>query len=183
MLTGFLLACKFAVAAPAVKIQTSYYSVSGNDSNSLYQSLQQYGPIGENGKRYHAVTRWQANWNYAWREAANGCQLDKVEVSVDIEYLLPELKDLDTKAQKFRNDWNTYFLALFKHEQQHKDYAIQAATELEKELLAINSLQACFTLKDKMADTAQKVLDKYERKEKEFDRVTDHGLKQGIKLP
>ena len=180
---SFLFPFTCAVAAPAVNIQTSYYSVSGNDSNSLYQSLQQHGPIGENGNRFHAVTRWKANWSYAWREAANRCQLDKVEVSVDIEYLLPELKGLDTKPEKFRNDWNSYFLALFKHEQQHKDYAIQAATELEQELLAINSQQACLTLKNKMADTAQKVLDKYERKEREFDRVTDHGLKQGIKLP
>ncbi len=183
VLTVFLLAFKFAVAAPAVSIQTSYYSVSGSDTNSLYQSLQQNGPIGESGKRYHAVTRWKANWSYAWREAANWCHLDKVEVSVDIEYLLPKLKEADTKPEKFRADWETYFLALFKHEQQHKDYGVQAAVELEKNLLAVNSQQSCSSLKNKMADTAQKVLDKYDRLEKEFDRVTDHGLKQGIKLP
>jgi predicted secreted Zn-dependent protease len=33
-----------------------------------------------------------------------------------------------------------------------------------------------------MADTAQQILDKYDQLEKEFDRVTNHGLNQGIKL-
>jgi predicted secreted Zn-dependent protease len=71
---------------------------------------------------------------------------------------------------------------LFKHEQQHKDYGVQAANELEQALLAINERQACSTLQNNMADTAQQILDKYDQLEKEFDRVTNHGLNQGIKL-
>ena len=183
LITSVVLIASQAIAAPVINIQTKYFIVSGHDSNSLYRSLQQNGPIGENGNRYHAVTRWKARWSYSWRETARWCQLSGVDVSLDIDYLLPELKALESKTEHLKKSWNSYFQALFKHEQQHKDYGVQAANELEQALLAINERQTCSTLQNNMANTAQQILDKYDRLEKEFDRVTNHGLNQGIKLP
>ncbi|MBT4077712.1 MAG: DUF922 domain-containing Zn-dependent protease [Gammaproteobacteria bacterium] len=182
LITSFTLIASHAIAAPVITIQTEYFTVTGNDSNSLYQSLQKNGPIGENGDRYHAVTRWKARWSYSWRETSRWCQLSGVEVSLDIDYLLPKFKALESKPEHLKKSWDNYFQALFKHEQQHKDYGVQAANELEQALLAINERQACSTLQNNMADTAQQILDKYDQLEKEFDRVTNHGLNQGIKL-
>ena len=170
-------------AAPSINIKTNYYSVFGNDSNSLHRSLNNSGPVGKNGKRYHALTQWKVEWSYRWLETGSMCKLTQTEVQLEIEYLLPELKQTTPGSKIFSDNWDKYFLALFRHEQQHKDYGVQAATELDKELAAIDPIKNCTELDSQIAKTAQKILEKYERIEKEFDRVTNHGLNQGIKLP
>ena len=183
MATGLFCAFQMANASSAISIQTSFYAVSGNDSSSIHRSIQLNGPVGKNGKRYHAVTKWNTQWSYRWIETGSLCRLTRVDVDLDVEYLLPELTSINSKPERLKKNWEKYFQALFKHEQQHKNYGVQAANELEKELLSIKDQQTCTMLEALLASTARKVLDKYDRIEKEFDRVTNHGLNQGIKLP
>ncbi len=181
--SAFLLAFHTAHASPSINIKTSYYAVQGNDASSIQQSIQQNGPLGKNGERYHAVTSWNAQWSYRWLETGPLCRLTDVEVSIDVEYLLPQLASTEDIEKSYKIHWDKYFKALYKHEKQHKDFGVQAAIELEKELLAIKNQQACQKLDNKISATAQKVLDKYNRLEKEFDQATSHGINQGVKLP
>ena len=60
---------------------------------------------------------------------------------------------------------------------------MQAATELDQKLNSINSKQDCKILENNIEKTAQQVLNKYDQIEKEFDRITNHGINQGIKIP
>lgn len=172
-----------AYAAPAINIQTKYYPVMGNNSKSILQSINSRGPVGKNGKRFHALTKWQVQWSYRWLESGSRCRLTETTVNLDVEYLLPELQQPETISESLATNWDNYYSALYSHEQQHKDFGVQAATELDKELLSIEKKQNCNRLEKQIADTAQKVLDKYDQIEKEFDRVTNHGINQGVKFP
>ncbi len=172
-----------SIASPAINIITSFYQVEGKDAETIQQNIQKYGPVGKDGKHYQAVTKRNTQWNYRWIKTVSMCRITSVEVSVDIEYQLPELSAINALPENLRKRWDTYFKALFRHEQQHKDFGVQEAVELEKELLALNKQQDCNQLEDQINDTARKVLDKYDRIEKEFDRVTNHGINEGVKLP
>jgi predicted secreted Zn-dependent protease len=169
-------------AAPKIKINTDYYDISGHDSASIRDSIKQNGPVGENGKKYHAYTRWKVDWGYRWIESNSSCRLTGLDVSIDITYLLPQLENKTELSESMQQNWDQYYDALFKHEQQHKDFGIQAAHELEKTLLGIQP-QNCVSLEHQLTDAAENVLDKYHRMEREFDINTNHGAKQGITLP
>lgn len=182
LILSLLFECSIAVARPSINIQTKYYPVFGSDSASIRRSIQQNGPVGKFGKRYHAQTQWDIKWDYRWIQSHATCRLTQVNVGIDIEYLLPELQSLDSLQNPLSDDWDNYFQALFKHEQQHKNYGVHAARELEQKLLTVPP-QSCSALETKLADTAKEVLDKYDQLEKNFDRETDHGTKQGIILP
>lgn len=171
-----------AHASPAINITTRFYPVEGNDLISIQQSILKNGPIGESNQRFHAVTRWNTQWSYRWIETNDLCRLQDIEVNVDIEYVLPRLKTTAKQTQSIHRSWQKYYSALFKHEQQHKDYGVQAATEIERRLLAINKQMLCSTLQSSLTNTAQQVLKKYDRLEKEFDKKTNHGINQGVRL-
>ena len=182
-----LLAClyltPFSISAePTININTSYYPVFGNNAFSIRQSIQQDGPVGQNGKQFHASTTWKVNWSYRWTESRSVCRLNQLKVNVDIDYLLPELKSLNELDETLQKRWKHYSEALFKHEQQHKEVGLEAARELEKRLLAIPQLP-CNEFETTLAQTAQQVLDEYDALEKKFDLDTNHGINQGVILP
>ena len=115
-------------------------------------------------------------------ESRSVCRLTQLNVNVDIDYLLPELKFTDELDETLLKRWKLYSEALFQHEQQHKEYGAEAAIELEKRLLAIPA-QPCTGFETALAETAQQGLNEYEKLEEQYDFDTDHGLRQGIKLP
>lgn len=155
--------------------------MSGDDIASIHQSLQRHGPLGENGKKFHASTRWQLDWNYRWIESAKVCRLNGIEVSVDIDMLLPKLKNRQGLNESLGEKWDRYLSALTAHEERHKEFGLQAARELEQVLLNTPA-QDCFALENRLSQQARDVLDKYERQEKEYDRKTNHGINEGVSL-
>lgn len=169
-------------AEPSIDIRTRFYTVSGTDSASIHRSIQRNGPIGNDGRRYHAYTQWKIDWNYRWTQTQLNCRLSQLSVDLEIHYLLPELQAVESLPSRLRNNWERYYTALYRHEQQHSDYGIQAAQELEQQLSAIG-VRPCGELEDELIQSAQRVLDKYRELEKAFDRDTDHGIRQGVMLP
>jgi len=179
---GLIFTSNPVFTAPELRINTRYYPVYGTEALSIRNSIERQGPTGNDGRRYHASTKWKVDWNYRWIESSNHCRLTGVEVRINIDYRLPQLKQLASLTTALQQQWNNYFDALYRHEQRHKDIGILAAQELEKALLD-TAPRSCFALQNHLTDKAQTVLDKYERLEKDFDIETDHGAKQGITLP
>lgn len=170
-------------AEPAIQIDTRYYAVSGQDAQSIYQNLKSRGPTGEDGQPYHAHTQWKLGWHYRWIESRSRCRLTRVEVSVDIDYLLPQLQPSEQQDKKLLEDWQNYYDALYRHEQQHKDHGVMAARELEQQLLKFDQPYDCQQLQTLLEKTAQGVMDKYDRLDKAFDRQTNHGINDGVVFP
>ena len=179
---GLMLTPLSVSAEPSININTGYYSVSGMDSHSIQQSVQQNGPVGHNGQRFHAYTEWKLKWNYRWTESASRCRLTQLSVDVEINYMLPALESAEIISEPLKTSWERYFQALLGHEQQHKNYAIAAAQALEKSLLTLPA-QPCTEFETTLAVTAQRVIDDYQQREKAFDLETNHGINQGVILP
>jgi len=182
LLFSLMLSPLATSAEPSININTGYYPVFGMDARSIHQSILQNGPLGNNGKRFHAYTQWKVDWSYRWIESASRCRLTQLTVTIDIDYMLPELQSTEALDEPLKSGWERYFQALFKHEQQHKEYGVEAARELEKSLLALPA-QPCSTFETSLTNTAEKILDIYHQLEKEFDIKTNHGINQGVILP
>lgn len=178
-----LLVISTVSAEPAVQINTRFYTVTGHTVEDLHRSLTSRGPSGEDGQPYHAHTEWNLNWHYRWVESRSKCRVSQVEVRVDINYLLPQLDPSIRLPAQLQADWDAYYNALYRHEQQHKDHGIQAARELEQQLLFINEPEDCRQLQSHLQQTAQRVMDKYDRLDKDFDRKTNHGINDGVVFP
>ena len=180
-LTVFLFT-RPCLAEPEITIQTRHFPVIGYDSASIRQSIEKNGPVGQDGTRYHAHTIKDIKWNYRWIESKSLCRLTQLNVSIKIEYLLPRLEDPERLDDTLRDRWDTYYQKLLEHEKQHKDYGVMAARELEQNLLSLKQM-SCSRLENELAREADRVLDKYDRLEKEYDRKTNHGVNQGVVLP
>lgn len=178
-----LLVSHSVLALPKISIDTRYYPVSGHNAASIRSSIAQNGPLGSNNQRFHAHTNWDLSWSYRWVQGRGGCQITSTGVELKVSYLLPRLNEPDKVDPKYKVKWDAYFEALYEHEQQHKDHGVLAASELEQRLLAIPPQQSCTSLEDLMQKTADDVFYKYDKMEKELDRKTDHGAKQGVILP
>lgn len=182
-ITLFLLICwQAAFALPDIKTHTRYFPVSGHDSASIRRSIQSSGPGGEDGSIYHAQTLKDIQWNYRWTESNSLCRVTQINVSIEVEYLLPRLRTREKLSASLRQRWDNYFQALFDHEKQHREYGILAVHELEKELLSIKR-SPCTQLHSELSKKAEQVLNKYDRLDKEYDLKTQHGINQGIQLP
>ena len=172
-----------AAAAPHVQIETGYYSVSGNTAHEIRQDLNRKTPVRDAyGIKHDAETTWFVNWNFWWHESNKMCSIYRVETSVDINYLLPELTKTDALPKPLRQKWENFMRALMHHEKGHKDIGIRAAIEIEKNLQSMVR-QSCKQLEVEANNLGDKIIEKYSRVEKEFDRRTNHGKYEGAIFP
>lgn len=182
LLLALCVSSQSSIAKPEITINTRYFSVAGHDSASIRQSIQRSGPTGTNGTTYHAHTRKDIQWDYRWIESSSFCRINRINVSIEVEYLLPQLQNPEALDSLLLDRWNDYSQALFKHEQRHKDFGIQAAHELENELLSIQQMP-CPQLHHMVSKKADTILKKYDDLDLEYDRKTRHGINEGIVLP
>ncbi len=170
-----------AHSAPDINLNKTFYDISGTNITAIHESLQRNGPLAKSGKRFHASTHWNISWSYRWIESNQQCRLNKTDISVQVDMLLPRLKNRDSLDEKVRTKWDQYIAALTAHEQQHQAFGQEAANEIERLLLNTPAMN-CFRMEKHLNERAQEILAKYKNLEEQFDRDTEHGAKDGVVL-
>ncbi len=122
------------------------------DATTIDGLLQQMAARGPNG--FWGYTSWYVRWS-------GSCRL-----SVDIDMTLPRHVRPDSLPDRVRQRWDRMLIALTIHEDQHARFGIGAAQEIEK--------AGC--------NGAYDILDKWIEAEKDFDRRTQHGRRDGVVL-
>jgi predicted secreted Zn-dependent protease len=171
-----------AFAEPLTRVHTSYYYVAGTSATVLAAQFDQKGPVGEDGKRYPAKTRWDVQWKFNHDQKGETCGARDVTVAIGVAQNLPKWSGEDKGPEALRKRWEKFAAALKKHEDEHKAHGIKAGEEIEAALQAIKPASNCEDL-DKAANAAgEKVIEKYRKRDQELDRSTDNGRKQGATL-
>lgn len=170
-------------AAPEVERENQFYGVTGIAPSEIRASLERSGPVGRNGRRFHASTRWNVEWGLRWIQSGPRCQLHRPQVSLKITLLMPRLEPANGRSETTLQQWQNYYQALYDHELEHADIALRAANELQAVLGDLQGWMACDRLEQRVNDRADEVLEKYVEMEQEFDRRTDHGARDGVVLP
>lgn len=172
---------QYALAKPEVKETREYFTVSGQTSTELYQSIRRNTPFRKGDKHFHAQTQWKVSWNYQWRSSENRCSVTSIATQVEVTIILPQLAPDAELSEAVETQWNRYLQALTDHELQHKAHGVAAAEEIEDTLSTLSNID-CFKLRSIAERKARDITEKYIDKDKAFDLATDHGAKDGIRL-
>ncbi|MGR3548639.1 MAG: DUF922 domain-containing protein [Roseovarius sp.] len=121
-------------------------------STSLAELAKEMDKKGPKG--YWAYTEWYVRWT-------GDCKL-----SVTVDIILPKHKNPSKMPADVRKKFDAMLVALTEHERQHGRHGIAAAQEIEA--------AGC--------SGGDGIIKKYNAVDIKFDKVTDHGRKEGVTL-
>ncbi len=168
-------------AEPAVTRKTVTYDVHATEPATLSAAIDAASPISSNGTTYHGYTEYYLGWKFWWVTRGRNCQLNKVEVKVDIEFTMPKLVSRHP-PRSLRTTWRKYYDALESHEEGHAKLAIAAGRQLEEDLLSLRAFTDCAKLEEGANALGQQQLQHLNEQQAEYDRRTEHGKRQGAFL-
>lgn len=170
--------------APKIDDTVEYRDLVGNTQDALADALRQIASTSESGDRFAASTRWQLRWNFRVEQhpGAN-CQLASAKTELDIHMTLPRWMPPKNASPVLVKKWSTFADALRKHEDGHRDIAIEAARVVTDRAGAVPPESDCAVLKKRLGRIADDTLREYKDKESSYDVTTLHGQTQGATFP
>lgn len=172
------LAASAGAVQPIVETDTTYYIVDGETAQEIRQDMNQQRP----GK-WDAYTEWHVKWRFFWDETEEECAINRVKIQVGIEFTLPKLAQPSRANADAKRRWRRYYKALVAHENGHRDFGINAATEIGEALLAMDSEPTCEELTRAGNALGHRILARYIADEKQYDIETNHGMNEGAVFP
>jgi predicted secreted Zn-dependent protease len=170
--------------APEIRDTIEYRDISGNSEDALASALKQVGATSKNGDRFAASTRWQLRWNFRVEQhPGESCELASAKTELDVHMTLPRWMPPQNASPGLVKRWNTFADALRKHEDGHRDLAIEAARVVVDRAGKAPAQRDCATLKKNLGRIADDTLREYKDKESSYDVTTMHGQTQGATFP
>ncbi len=165
----------YEVVAQSVEWKTNYYAVAGADMRELRTNINRARP----GKgEFDAETVWNVNWRYAIERTDGGCRCKTVTTSVSITITLPRWVNYTNASPEMKARWADFIIPLLEHEAGHGKFGLGAANELRKQLGELRVDGGCEGFRRKADETAERVIDDFKRREREYDVRTDHGRRK-----
>lgn len=178
----FTLAISNIVRAnPTVDTLFVFYDIFPTSKHDLPEEMYKRSPVKKNGQTFHGHTQWYVKWNFNWKRTNGSCSITKVNTTVSITYTLPQIARNHAVAQPVRQSFENYYLSLFKHEENHMASGLYAAREIEIALLNIDALN-CDELDASVNASANKIISKYNERDTEYDKKTNHGKTEGVDI-
>jgi predicted secreted Zn-dependent protease len=151
-----------------------YYEIYGDTENKLRNQMNLLGPVDYLNYRGDATTFWFASWTWDGYGKSN-CDLSTTKVELDVRLVFPHWRPPKSAPSSLITKWNSYILALARHEQHHIDNVVSRTPQV---LSAIKGA-TCTTAEG----AAQAVLDDIRKVDADFDLSTDHGRNTGAVFP
>ena len=185
LLVGVLLLFLFPLGARAQdKLQwtTNYYNVTGASLEEIRQSLNQSHPWKENSSR-DGNTAWRIDWNFGLAPSAGGFRCRDFTTRTVITVTLPRWVPPTNAPTALKEIWYRYITALAQHEHGHVLNALASVAEQHKRVMELGEESSREDMRKKINDLANKVLEDFRRRDREYDDRTEHGARQGAALP
>ena len=151
-------------------VQISYYDIYAVESEAIRTELNKTRPFNDGDAH--------TNWHYSWRwdGGSNGeCGTKFAQVTFSGLVTLPRLANASKISSATAADWSRYMSALIRHEAGHLSQAYNAQHSL---IEAIRNAD-CATA-NSAGEEAVKAM---RRQDIEFDRRTNHGMRNGAVFP
>jgi len=172
-----------SVVPPEVSEQHEYYEIRGNNEKELKDQMCRNGCPFNDGKKYDSLTTWRVKLDYGYDRATKACAADSVKVNVAINIRYPKWVKTDAAPPQLVAKWDNYMKNLVKHENEHRDLAVAAATELSKAVAALPPASSCSELDREVRTLSRERLEKLNADEKRLDDTTSHGKTEGALFP
>jgi predicted secreted Zn-dependent protease len=160
-----------AASAETLSKTYTYFSVGGRTLDELEDQLNRRGPqVKSTGRRHPGATRMQFNTRLGYTEKNGSCRITEADVTVNAKVILPRWRQRGKAEQDVRVIWDTLSGDIKRHEEQHVAIAQDHARQLERKLVRIGRQKTCAIAAEKAKATADKVLDKHDNAQEQFDR-------------
>jgi predicted secreted Zn-dependent protease len=166
----------------ANNLKVVYYDISARTGRGLIHEMGARGPLGQDGRRYPANTRWHVALHYLVQPIPGGCKLIDFTVTVEGTMTLPRWIDSNAAPRSLVRSWDAMAAAMRVHESGHYAHGIEAAREIGALREAFPRAADCRALDKEIDGNARAILDKYAALDAQYDRDTKHGQTQGAIL-
>jgi len=177
-----LLSPSLVRAQDTVQIRTNYYAISGNTARELRRSINLARPSSESIPR-DAMTTWRIEWKSSVDRANGECRLNTFTTSTTIVLTMPSWAATTNASPDLVKAWKEYFAALMKHEWGHAQLTLPVAAEIKKRAKEVAPRSDCDEYKRLITEQSRGLLRELDHQQKEYDRVTRHGVTQGAVWP
>lgn len=169
-------------AKPLVVTNYNYYDIYPTNKHNLEESMDKTSPISAFGSVRHGTVNWKIKYYYKRQRKMGVCSIAEVKTKVDITYHVPKLAKNYKAPKGTRSVFNRYYTILKDYLQKHSDFAVDAASEIEKELVKIKPLNNdCEIIKSDAVKTARAIIKKYKKKNKDYEIRTYEGFLEGVR--
>ncbi|KFL37757.1 DUF922 domain-containing protein [Arenimonas donghaensis] len=184
-------ACLFVVAAVATPSdpglryteQRETYAVQGINRRELRTALRRaQAEAGTMGDGSVARTSQDLSMRYELEPVEGGCRLKDLAVSLDVTIHLPEWVPEGAVRKDLMDDWNRMRDALERHEEGHRDIALESARYLLAGLRDLGLQADCQSLRREAQKVFFRAQLRYSVRDGAYEHRTQHGIAQGAVL-
>lgn len=171
----------FLEAKPYVQTNYDYYDIYPTNKHRLEESMDKASPLSIFGNVRHGTVNWKIKYYYKREKKKGICSISEVKTKVNIVYTVPKLAKEYNLSAGTREVFNRYYVILKNYLDKHKEYAVQAAKEIEDSLINTPVNSSCELLKADAKEIAREILNKYKKRNKDYEIRTYEGFLEGIK--
>lgn len=180
-LVAYLVAYFMLQGAPASEVSENlsyqYYRVNARAEQPLLPQLLAASPVRVQDRTYVGHTTWNVQWRFNWKINDHGiCAVTDSSTRLVAVITLPELEG---GSERQRDAFGRYLEALRRHELNHYRIAAEAARKIDNDLKNLPEMESCKTLESYANAISQCTLERYNKKNREYDLETNHGQLEG----
>lgn len=165
--------CVPAVAgAASIREKTTYFAVRGSTLAELDHDLNRRGPyVSETGIRHPGATQVKFDGKVTYERTAEGCAVDKTNLSLDLEMTLPRWIQPKRVPARTKLIWDTLEKDIRRHENHHAAIARNWLKRMESAIRNLRSEPTCSAMEAMVTTVTQRYLAGHERAQIEFDTI------------
>jgi predicted secreted Zn-dependent protease len=167
-------------AQPVIETDFVFYDIHPDSKEDLRREMNDKTLVENSRRKGH--THWHVRWKYKWKKKDNGCEIKQVTTFLTVTYTLPRIPNNHIVGADVRDSFDRYYEALFKHEQEHKNSGLYAALEIEDAFISLASFRRCSDLDAAAKKTGKAIIKKFNKRDDDYDRETDHGGTEGVRI-
>lgn len=175
----FLTTALNAFADVEVSEEIIYYRIAPKATHDISTQLKIHSPVRKNGETFFAQTQSTIAWKFWIKSTQHNCWIDKVNVEVQVNYTLPELRDASVAIQQV---WDNWFPSVLQHEYGHKDNAVEYAQKIYQQIESLPVHLKCASLKLAANEIGNELTAQLRETDRLYDQDTEHGKTQGAWL-
>ncbi len=161
----------------------TYYPVQGNSERELRESMNEALKGKPFSEKHDATTQWSIKWSYHYSGPDSKLRITDFNVSSQATIRLPQWKPPPEASPALIKRWQEFVNALARHEYKHAEHGQLAAQDMLNRVKALDTFSSANGLRSALQEINDNVLSKYRQADADYDRETQHGVKQGAHFP
>lgn len=163
-------------------LRIEYYDVQGTSGREVLNSMNERGPVGKDGVRYHGFTSWHVKWTYQFASNGKLCEIQSLKTESSGVMTLPKWDRPDRAPTNLKQEWDRYSAALRVHENGHYNLGVSASNEITRRLSSLTNGAGCKALREEIDSKASAIISEFRAKEVDYDATSRHGATQGARF-